>query len=368
MAKLKIALFIPTLDGGGAERVMLLLAEEFLVRGYQADLLLANAVGPYLKQIPSKIRLIDLNSKKPLTAIPALINYIRKERPYAVLSSLFHANLALLWAIKLARISVRCVVREANTISFDLSVSKNISTPMISWLIRRCYPWADAIVSLSHGVADDLSITTGLPRDNIKVIYNPVDVQSIQKKAKEETDHPWFNENKPPVIIGIGRFCEQKDFLTLIRSFSIVIQQKDARLIILGDGDMRPQLELLIQDLKLTDKIDLPGFRDNPYSFLARSAVFVLSSKWEGLGNVLIEALACNVPIVATNCKCGPGEVLQQGKYGKLVPIGNPKALADKILEVIDGNFPKFNKNEALARFKKDIIAEKFINLLITKR
>jgi glycosyltransferase involved in cell wall biosynthesis len=294
-----------------------------------------------------------------------LASYLRNERPYALLSSLFHANIALLLAIKMARISVRCVVREANPLSHDLKVSKNISTPMISWLISKCYPWADAVVSLSNGVADDLSAATGFPRNRIKVIYNPVDLGAIQEKADKNIHHPWFIEKKYPIIIAIGRFCEQKDFFTLIRAFSIVVQQKEARLIILGEGELRPELEKLIHKLNLINTIDLPGFKDNPYAFLAKSTLFVLSSRWEGLGNVLIEALCCDVPIVATDCQYGPGEVLLGGKYGKLSPVGDPQTLAVKIIETINGNFPRFNQNEALARFNKEIVANEFLNLLL---
>jgi glycosyltransferase involved in cell wall biosynthesis len=364
VVKVKIALFIPTLDGGGAERVMMLLAKEFSYRGHEVDLILARAVGPYLKQMPPNVRLVDLKSTKPLTAIPALIRYLRKERPSSVLSSLFNANIALLIAKKLSRIPVRCVVREANTISYDLRVSRSVSAPITSEIIRRCYAWADAVVSLSYGAADDLTRTTGFPRNKIKVIYNPIDIKMIHKKAQEKSTHPWIVNGDIPTILGIGRFCEQKDFSTLIRAFSIVIKHKDAKLIILGDGELRSQLEALLRILNLNDRVDLPGFIDNPYQYLSRSSVFVLSSRWEGLGNVLIEALACDVPIVATNCPCGPGEVLQNGKYGYLVPTGDAEALASEILRVLNNDILSFNQTDALSRFDINNITERFLEVL----
>ncbi|MBC2732961.1 MAG: glycosyltransferase [Desulfobacteraceae bacterium] len=361
---MKTALFIPTMDGGGAERVMMLLAKEFSYRGHEVDLIVARAVGPYLKQMPPNVRLVDLKSTKPLTAIPALIRYLRKERPSSVLSSLFNANIALLIAKKISGIPVRCVVREANTISYDLRVSRSISAPITAGVIRRCYAWADVVVSLSYGAADDLTATTRFPRNKIKVIYNPIDIKMIHKKANEESTHPWLIDRDIPTILGIGRFCEQKDFSTLIRAFSIVVKYKNAKLIILGDGELRSQLEALVHALNLSDKVELPGFIDNPYQYLSRSSVFVLSSRWEGLGNVLIEALACDVPIIATNCPCGPGEVLQNGKYGRLVPVGDTQALSSEILRVIDDDILRFNKTEALSRFDINNITERFIEVL----
>ena len=180
---MKIALFLPTLDGGGAERVMLLLSKEFSSSGHDVDIILARAVGAYLKQLPANVRIVDCNASKPITAIPALIRYLRKERPFAIFSSLFQANIALLMAIKISRVPVRSVIREANPLSFDLKASKNVSDKLTPFIIRICYPWADSVVSLSKGVAGDLSETTGFPRDQIKVIYNPVDIETITQSA-----------------------------------------------------------------------------------------------------------------------------------------------------------------------------------------
>ena len=364
MAKLKIALFIPTLNGGGAERVMLLLAEEFTNCSHDVDLLLVRAVGPYLSQIPPSVRIINFNRKKPLTSIPFIISYLRRERPQAVISSFSHANLAMLWAIKLSFLKITSIVREENILSMDLKVSKNISSSIMPWLIKIFYPMATRVVSVSKGVANDLALTTGLKDNNMSIIYNPIDIYSIQSKALLRVDHPWLIENKFPVIISVGRLCEQKDFLTLIKAFSFVNQTIDAKLIILGDGEMRSQLEQKIDEFKLYDKIDLPGFVDNPFAFIARSSLFVLSSRWEGFGNVIVEALACDTPIVATNCPSGPSEILCQGKYGRIVPVGNSEALALEIIATLKGDIPRFNQHKAISRFAKKKIADDFLKIL----
>ena len=364
---MRIGLFIPTLDGGGAEQVMLILAKGFSKRGHHVDLVLARATGPYLNRIPPSVNLVDLKASHPLTAVPVLAKYLRRTRPAAMFSSLNHANLALLWAVRLARRPVWCVVREANTLSFDLAVSRNISARLMPWLIRKCYPWANVTVALSEGVANDLAMTTGLVRDRIQVVYNPVDFATIKRLAREPAPHLWFLRNGPPVVLGIGRLCTQKDFSTLIRAFSYVCKVCESRLIILGQGEERPKLETLVRALGLKERADFPGFVDNPYAYLARSAVFVLSSRWEGLGNVLIEALACGVPIVATDCPYGPGEVLEAGRFGSLVPVRDPEAMGQAILQVLHGNVPQFDRSTALARFDETQVTDRFLDLLIPK-
>jgi glycosyltransferase involved in cell wall biosynthesis len=169
----------------------------------------------------------------------------------------------------------------------------------------------------------------------MRVIYNPVVTPKLFEQAKEQIDHEWFIEGSPPFILGVGRFSTQKDFPTLIRAFSIVQKQMPARLMILGEGEDRPQIEALVRDLGLTSEVALPGFVSNPYAFMSRAAVFVLSSVYEGLPTVLIEAMAVGTPVVSTDCPSGPREILEFGKYGKLVPIGDSEAIANAIVTTL---------------------------------
>ncbi|MCA1995460.1 MAG: glycosyltransferase, partial [Coleofasciculus sp. S288] len=199
------------------------------------------------------------------------------------------------------------------------------------------------IVAVSQGVATDLARTASLPLERIQVIYNPVVTPELLTRAKEPLDHPWFNPGEPPVILGVGRLVEQKDFSTLIRAFNQVRQIQPARLMILGSGREKSRLKALVQELGLEDDVAMPGFVQNPYAYMARSAVFVLSSAWEGFGNVIVEAMAVGTPVVSTDCQSGPAEILDDGKYGSLVPVGDSKAIAEAILSVLSGNSKPVN-------------------------
>ena len=363
--KMKLALFLPSLRGGGAERVMVNLARGFVERGLQVDLVLARAEGPYLSQVPKEVRVVDLGARRVLLSLPGLVRYLRQERPQAMLSTLNHANIIALWAKKLAHVPTRLVVREANTVSMEATNVATLKGKLMPHLIRIFYPWADAIVANSRGVAEDLMKLTGLPPDNIKVIYNPVVTPELFVKAEEPLDHPWFGPGEPPVILGVGRLTKQKDFPTLIRTFALVRKERPARLMILGEGEERPNLEALVRELGLEEDVALPGFVENPYKYMKRAAVFVLSSRWEGLPNALIEALALGAPVVATDCHGGSKEILEGGKWGRLVPVGDVEALADAIVDILSNSeLHGETREQILQRFGTDYIVTEYLKVM----
>ena len=331
-----LAIFIPSLDGGGAERVMLNLADGFATQGAKVSLVLVKAEGPYLSQVSSQIKLVTLgNQQKLLLSFPSLINYLRREQPVAVLCGQEDANIVALWARQLIQVSTQMVVIVHNHLSRDAQTSTLLKRQLTPHLVRWFYPWADKIVAVSQGVAEDL-VDIGLPKDKIKAIYNPVVTPELHQKAAAPLSHSWFAPNQPPVIMGAGRLEHQKDFPTLIRAVAKLQQQRPVRLMILGEGKKRSELEALVRELGLTDSVALPGFISNPYAYMARAAVFVLSSIWEGFGNVLVEAIAVGTPVVATDCKSGPAEILANGKYGKLVAVGDVAGMAEAIAQTLD--------------------------------
>ncbi|MBS3967371.1 MAG: glycosyltransferase [Truepera sp.] len=334
-----LALFLPSLSGGGAERVMLNLARGISQHDLQVDLVLAKAEGPYLKQLPTGIKVIDLAARRTLASIPRLARYLRQRRPQALLTALNHANMAALAAKKLSGTPTRVVVSEHNELFPGKLIDKE--GVLFQRLMRYTYAWADGIVAVSEGVADSLARVCDMPRCRIMVIYNPVIGEELHQRAREPLQHPWFAPGEPPVILGIGRLHQQKDFGNLIRAFALLRREQPARLIILGEGEERPALERLALELSLTEDLSLPGFVDNPYAYLAHSAAFVLSSAWEGLPTVLIEALAVGTPVVSTDCPSGPREILQNGKFGPLVPIRDSAALAKAITDILVSPVPK---------------------------
>lgn len=340
----RIAFFLPGLYGGGAERVFLNLAQGFTERGYQVDFVLAQLEGALSDQIPDRVSMICLNKKihhanRSIRSVPALIGYLKDRKPDILITAL-HGNLLAIWAKLIARSPVKLIITEHNTFSIQNRLLAKPIGLLNSMLVHEYYPKANYIVAVSNGVADDLAEAVRLPRENIHVIVNPVITQSVQQKKSLPISHPWFVQGSPPVILAVGRLTDQKDFSTLIRAFSVIDHTSDCRLMILGDGELREELEVLIDQLNLTNRVKLPGFVENPYAYMANSALFVLSSKWEGLPTVLIEAMACGLPVISTQCPSGPLEILQAGRFGRLIPVGNAEEMASAIQDGLNGKIP----------------------------
>ncbi len=361
-SKPKLALFLPGLYGGGAERVMLNLAKGIAGRGYPVDLVLGRAEGSFLVDVPASVRLVDLNVARILLGTPALMKYLRRERPAALLSVL-HGNMMALWAKPLAGYPVRIVLAEHNTLSL-VAGGNSLRWRFYPLLARAFYPWADAIVAVSRGVADDLAQTIKIRRDRIQVIYNPIVTPEMFEKSAAALDHAWFKNGEPPVVLAVGRLTGQKGFDVLLQAFARVRKNHSARLLILGEGEERPGLERLVKDLGLEEAVSLPGFVSNPYAYMAQAAVFVLSSRWEGLPTVMVEALSLGTPIVATDCPSGPREILSDGKYGRLVPVEDPFALAAAIEATLTSSKP-CPPEECWTSFTLNDVVDQYIQVLL---
>jgi len=340
----RIALFLPSLVGGGAERVMVNLARGFAERGVVVDLVLARAEGPCLADVPASVRVVDLGARRVLAAVLPLARYLCRERPAVLLSAIGHANVAAVWARELARLAARVptrvIVSAHNTLSQAAAHPLNTRARFVPRLLGAAQRRADAVVAVSRGVAEDLARTTGLPVERIQVLHNPVVTPELLARSREPVAHPWLqvggDGQQPPVVLGAGRLTWEKDFPTLIRAFALVRRRRPARLIVLGEGPDRAGLEALVRELGLQADVDLPGFTPNPYAYMARAAVFVLSSASEGLPTVLIEALASGTRVVATDCRSGPREILDGGRLGPLVPVGDAAALAEGIAAALE--------------------------------
>ncbi len=310
---------------------MLVFANELLKKGFCVDLVLANLEGALSCAIPEGVRLVDLSSSRMLTAIPRLVKYFRASNPAAIFSTITHANIAAACAARYARVSAPVVIRQSNT---PLSETQDSFGRMLaSHFIPLSYRLADAIIAVSEGVREQLICISPSCERKTRVLPTPVLTEEIKGLAEQHINHPWFDDCSVPVVVSAGRLKPHKGMLELIRAFRRVRDATKARLLILGEGSDRSRLESEIARLNLRDDVSLPGFSPNPFPFMKKASVFVLASHYEGLPNVLIQALGLGTPVVATDCQSGPSEILEGGRWGKLVSLGSTDELADAMLE-----------------------------------
>jgi glycosyltransferase involved in cell wall biosynthesis len=360
----RIAFFLQDLYGGGAERVMLALASGIARRGFAVDLVLVRRQGAYVDDIPANIRVVELGTKRTVNSVAALARYLRRERPAVLLTALVHVNIAALLAGLLARVGTRLVVTEHNQISRNIAPTASRTVRMAYRLVPFLYPRAARIIAVSDGVAEDLTKFAGMRRGRIDVAHNPVVTPDMLMKAAQPVNHPWFAEAEAPVILGVGRLSAQKDFGTLLRAFALVRASRPVRLVILGEGACRKELEDLANELGVAADVQMPGFVDNPLAFMGKASLFALSSRFEGLPTVLIEAMACGTPVVATDCPSGPREILEGGELGGLAPIGDPEALASVIERSLDDPVPTERLLAKAEEFTVDRAVDRYLTLL----
>jgi glycosyltransferase involved in cell wall biosynthesis len=349
---------------------MVTVANALVEQEHAVDLVLVTAKGDYGELVHEDVRVVDLDASRIFASVPALVRYLREHRPDAMLSTLSFTNVASTWACRWVESPPRLVLREANTISAKSAHAADRKFRLMPYLARWFYPWADRVVTVSKAAGDDLIEVTGLAEEKVRTIYNPVVTENLKEQAREPVDHPWFQTEAPPVVLGAGRLEKQKDFGTLIRAFSRVRKDVAARLVVLGRGSRKERLRTLAEELGVGDDVLLPGFVDNPFKYMAKASVFVLSSRFEGLPGVLIQAMATGCPVVSTDCPSGPREILKNGQYGPLVPAGKPKALAEGIQTVfadppststIKKRANRFTEESSVERYERELLQKIYI-------
>jgi len=397
LAERRVALFLNALAGGGAERNLLALGRGLCARGYTVEFVLAERRGPLLAELPPDLACIELGvggwfaSARALARLPTwpekrgwdpregrgtatrlaplrwgrrnalsrsllpLVDYLRGTRPSVLVTTLPKNALVALWARHLARVPCRVVVREANTFSREAAKGTPRKAALLTDLARQWYPRADAVVAVSRGVEADVIAALNLTRERVSTIYNAVNPEEIAARATQPVDDPWFAADAPPVLISVGRLSLQKDHATLLRAFAQLRRERNARLLLVGEGSQRPRLEELARELGIESELRMPGFVANPHALVSRAAAFVLSSAWEGFPNVLVEALACGCPTISTDCPHGPAEILAGGEYGALCPPGDAEALARVLAKTLDAP----PRRERLQRRARDFAPER---------
>jgi len=327
----KILFVIPSLSGGGAERFLTKILRNIDRKMFDIQLAIGKREGPFLKLIPDDIPLYELGASRTRYAIPALWHLVRRIKPNILFATL-GLNMACAIVKQLMKDAPKLVVRVATYPTFNSMSSHPIITNQVQ---KFSYSKSDRIIALTEKMKRRLCELYNIPHSKVRVICNPIDIEDVKAQACQPVDHSWFSENIP-IVIGAGRLAPQKGFATLLRAFNIVRREIHARLVILGEGKERSILEALSKKLTIQDDCLFPGFQLNPYSYIARATVFVLSSYWEGFPNVLLEAMACGTPVIATRCDSGPEEILDHEVNGLLVPIGGEQALAKSMIRILE--------------------------------
>jgi glycosyltransferase involved in cell wall biosynthesis len=359
----RVSLFLPSLAGGGAERVFVELANGFAERGVAVDLVLACASGPYVNEICGAVRVVDLGCSGVLRAIPRLARYLARERPAALLSALDHANVAAVIARLISVSPTRCVVSMRSMPRAVYEQMPSVRARLLLQLMKITYPLAEGIVANAQAVARDLAELLGSDPE-ITVIYNPLHVDRIERLSREDVGHPWAAAGAPPIVLSVGSLTPLKDFITLARAFTFVRAQRPCRLVILGEGPERSRIEGVLRDSGIQADAYLPGFIGNPYPWMRRAGVFVSSSVTEGCPNALMQAMACGAAVVSTDCAGGSAEILEQGKWGRLVPVRDPQAMAGAIGAALDAPSSTQARRRALD-FAPERILQRYLAILL---
>lgn len=333
-----ISLFMERPDAGGANRNLIHISKYLIEKNYTVNYILGSTDGAFYEKIPDGVNLIDLGSSNRLSTIWKLSKYISREKPDRIMSTT-HVSITIAHLANLLSEydGAEFIARQGTHLT-EHTVNSDFRHSILFHLLKILFPMSDKVIAVSEGVKEDLVDSTRLSKSDIDVIYNPAipSLSEVDELSNADPGHEWLTNKDHTVILGAGRLVKQKDFVTLLTAFSDVRETIDAKLIIIGDGDDFDDLRDKSYELGISDSVSFPGYIDNPYPYMARSDVFALSSAWEGFGVVLVEAMSCGTPVVSTNCKSGPSEILEDGTYGPLVPVGDAQGLSSAIIEMIN--------------------------------
>ena len=363
--KRNLSILLPNLAGGGAERVSLWLAQEFLGRGHQVSFVLCRAEGELLFLVPEGVQVVDLGAARMRNALWPLVRHLRAaDAPDALIANMWPLTSIAVTARALARSRTRLMLCDHSNYPFQIASAPFPPARRLSMAatMRPTYPFADAVVSVSNGVGAEVARLAGMPRARITTIHNPI--APLTPEWPLDRAQATWPAGSGPRLIAIGSIKAEKDYPTLLRALARLRQTRDARLLILGDGPLRGEIEALRASLGLDGAVAMPGFHMNPADLLQAADLAVLSSQSEGLPTVLIEALQFGLPIVSTDCPSGPAEILENGRYGRLVPVGDVDALAAAMAEALDATHDREALKRRAADFSPEIAARKYLDLL----
>lgn len=335
-----LTFFIPDLTLGGAEQVTVNIVNGLSDRGYNVELVLSKLKGELRGELSDDVTTVELapSQTQPLGVpahIPALAVYLRRREPAALFSHMTHVSIVCLAVDRVLDSDTLIIPTEHK--SLGVSPESSAKSRFVHRTVPYLYPTADRIVAVSKGVADSIVKCTTVPQEKVSVLYNPVDIDTIRKRASEPVHHEWFEDDGLEVLLFVGRLEEEKDLETWLSAFEQVHERnRNVRGVIIGKGSRQESLQTMAEQSGIGDSVTMLGYAENPYKYMSRASAFVLSSRYEGLPTVLVEALACGCPVVATDCPGGTSEILADGEYGPLVPVGDASSLADGVLRTLE--------------------------------
>jgi len=364
--KRTVALYIPALNLGGAQRVTVDIANGLADRGYDVHLLLSYRRGELLADVDNNVQIVELHTPHVpglgvLASFPSFVEYLRSERPDVLFSQMTYANVVAILASKISRTGVTIVATEHDSFAAEARTKDRF----VSFGARAVYWLADRVVGVSRGVAETVVEETFIDESDVAVLRNPIPIEEVYERSTEFTNSEYLEDDEYETILTVGRLSDQKDQATLVRAFARLHEHRPrTRLVIVGTGERESELRSLVERLGLTDAVSFAGFVDNVYAYMGSASVFVLSSRHEGLPTVLIEAMACGCPVVATDCPSGPREILQDGEYGPLVPVGDESSLAEAILEALDSPVSDELLRERASDFSTESALEEYVEFI----
>lgn len=362
---MKITLISATLCVGGAEHIIVNLANGLNRLGYEIDVVLVRRKGFYLDSLDKGVQVIDLSKRHSIFALFPLIRYLQKAKPSSVFAIQGHINALAVTARLLARLKFRLVICESTTVSVNNKYQGSIMQTILSIVYPSILKMADLVIALSKGTSDDLIANYKISPHHIRVIFNPLDITRLVSLASNPVSQPSISPQNGPIIMALGRLNQAKDLPTLIHAFAKVREYVPAHLLIVGEGEERESIENLVLSLNLSNHVTMPGFVENPFAYLKQSSVYVLSSRYEGLPTTLLEALTLGTPSVATDCPSGPREILEGGRWGRLVPVGDVNAMALAIIDGLEGRIAKPPFELMEANFGINVIIQKYLDVLL---
>lgn len=363
-----ISIILPDLGGGGAERLYVYLASDWVNKGYSVEFVVMQKRKHHygngaLDLVPASIHVISFEVRKIRNIIFPLSRYLANNKPDVILSAMWPLTSATVLSWVMSGRHGRLYLADHSYLTGAIVEDLKVNVYWLKFLICTTYFMADGVISVSKAAKDNICRLSGINESAIRVIYNPVVIDSSRAHIYKQNKSKIWGDTEF-CVLSVGTLKPEKDFKTLIKAFSLLSTYMSAKLIILGEGEERRNLEMLITDLGLQDCVSMPGYRLNPYSWYFTADMFVLSSRYEGFGNVIVEALGCGVPVVSTDCPGGPAEILDNGRYGKLIPVGNPDAMATAMEQSLLEKHDTFALTQRSKDFSVNKISKEYLEYL----